>query len=561
MSRSGKRESRESDTEKKERKRHRHHRSRSSKSNKTNSIVKNMFWGLLMNFFYIIRLLIDKLVDTVLEWYLGNKKVCPALQKDFFITKSAVEIAEMIRTQELKSYQVVNAYINRIIETNPVINAIIDGPFMDALDEATKVDERIGKGLISEEEFSEKPFLGVPFTTKDSTAVEGKLFTWGIIARKNLKAKEDAECVRLMKEAGAIIIATTSIPEINRWQETRNNLIGQTNNPYDSRRTVGGSSGGEGAVISSCGTAFGLGTDIGGSIRMPAYYCGIFGHKPTTGLVNTRGCTGRTGLEKDTMVVAGPMTRYAVDLKPIFEVLIGPKNSNILKLNVKVDVKKLRYFYCMDNGDMKCSQICSEVKQSMDKVVQHFYSITGEVVNFVKLKGAEASSKLWRYWMTQEPGNFNQMLGNSKEVNPIIELIKKLAGQSDYTLAAIYSLIDSILPAEKAEKMRKITKELDEEIQELLGDDGILLYPSSTYVAPFHYAAFIQVYNFHYWSLFNVLHLPATQVPLGLNSRGIPLGIQVVATRNRDRDCLAVAEELEREFGGWVAPFIINNKN
>jgi fatty acid amide hydrolase 2 len=140
---------------------------------------------------------------------------------------------------------------------------------------------------------------------------------------------------------------------------------------------------------------------------MPAYYCGIFGHKPTSGLVNTRGCTFRTGNEKNTMVVAGPMTRYAMDLKPIFEILVGSKNANNLKLNEKVDVKKLRYFYCLDSGDLKCSKICSEVRNSIDKVVKHFYDISGRDVEFVKLKGAESSAKLWRYWMTQA-GYFNE---------------------------------------------------------------------------------------------------------------------------------------------------------
>lgn len=293
---------------------------------------------------------------------------------------------------------------------------------------------------------------------------------------------------------------------------------------------------------------------------MPAYYCGIFGHKPSSGLVNTRGCTLRNGTEKNTMVVAGPMTRYAMDLKPILEVLVGPKNAHMIKLNERVEVKKLRYFYCLDNGDLKCSAICSEVKQTIEKVAAHLYDISGRDVEFVKLKGAETSSKLWRYWMTQEPASFGYLLGNSKEVNPLIEVGKKLIGQSEFTLASIFSLIDSILPAEKAEKMKKITKELDEEIEKLLGDDGVLIYPSSTYAAPFHYAAFAQLYNFNYWSLINVLHLPATQVPIGLNSQGLPLGLQVVAGKNRDRLCLAVAEELDREFGGWVAPFASVNE-
>lgn len=180
-------------------------------------MFKDMLWSLFVNFIYIIRLLVDKFVDTVLESYLGDKKKCPDLKKDFFVTKSAVEIAELIRNEEITSYQVVNAYINRIIETNPILNAVVDGPFLDALDEAKKIDDRIKKGLVSIQEFSEKPFLGVPFTTKDSTAVAGRLQTLGIIARKTHKATEDAECVKLMKEAGAIVIATSNIPEINRW--------------------------------------------------------------------------------------------------------------------------------------------------------------------------------------------------------------------------------------------------------------------------------------------------------------------------------------------------------
>lgn len=288
---------------------------------------------------------------------------------------------------------------------------------------------------------------------------------------------------------------------------------------------------------------------------MPAYYCGIFGHKPTSGVVNMRGCTLRTGLEKNTMVVAGPMTRYAMDLKPIFEVLVGPKNANILKLNEKVDVKKLRYFYCLDSGEMRCSPLCGDTKNTIHKVVTHFYNISGSDVQLVKLKGAEYTAKLWRYWMTQEPAEFNYLLGNSKPVNPLIELFKKLTWQSDYTLASIFSLIDGILPKEKAEKMKKITEELIEELEELLGDDGILIYPSCTNPAPFHCAPFVQLYNFSYWSLINVLHFPATQVPMGINSYGLPLGVQIVATPNRDRHCLAVAEELDRQFGGWVAPF------
>lgn len=293
---------------------------------------------------------------------------------------------------------------------------------------------------------------------------------------------------------------------------------------------------------------------------MPSYYCGLFGHKPSPYMINTRGCTMRVGTEKDSMVVAGPMVRSAKDLLPTMEVLVGPKNANILKLSQKVQVQKLRYFYALENCDMKCSKVCGDVCQAIKKVTDHFERLTGQPVEIVKLEGLRKSSKLWRYWMTQEPQVFGKLLGNGKDLNPIVELVKKLCGMSEYTLASVFSLMDSILPQEDAYIMKTTTKQLMDEIDELLGDDGILFYPPTTSVAPFHYQSFFSLYNFSYWSIFNVLHLPVTQVPLGLNSQGLPLGVQVVATKNRDRHCIAVAQELEDEFKGWVPPFAIENK-
>lgn len=100
---------------------------------------------------------------------------------------------------------------------NPLVNAIVDGPFKDALDEVRTIDERIAAGSITEKEFTRKPFLGVPFTVKDSTAAKGRLQTLGLVARQFTRAKADAECVRLVKEAGGVLLATTNIPEVNRW--------------------------------------------------------------------------------------------------------------------------------------------------------------------------------------------------------------------------------------------------------------------------------------------------------------------------------------------------------
>ena len=195
---------------------------------------------------------------------------------------------------------------------------------------------------------------------------------------------------------------------------------------------------------------------------MPAFYCGVFGHKPSTKSINTRGCSMRTGKEMSTMVVAGPMTRYASDLRPLMNLLIDPAKKECLKLNEKVDVKKLKYFYMSENGDIKCSPVSGDLQGAMKKVLRYFHDLTGIPPAPVKFPGPSSSCKMWRYWMTQEPANFNLLLGGGSPINPMVELGKKIVGKSEFTLAAIFALLDDILPAENADKIKEITRQCDE---------------------------------------------------------------------------------------------------
>lgn len=276
---------------------------------------------LLLIFVRLFHIIKDIILYSIFQIIADKKLQFPPLTaNNKYLTHSAFELARMIRNRELTSYQLTLDCVNRLNQVNPVINAIVDGPFIEALAQAAMIDMKIQNRYFDAEYISQHPLLGVPFTVKDSTAVKGQLHTIGLVSRRNELAQEDADCVTLIKNAGAIILATTNIPEVNRWQETRNNIIGQTRNPYDSRRTVGGSSGGEAAIIAACGSPFGIGTDIGGSIRMPAFFCGIYGHKPTVGLISMKGCTMRTGEESSTMVVVGPMCRSAFDLRPLLSV-------------------------------------------------------------------------------------------------------------------------------------------------------------------------------------------------------------------------------------------------
>lgn len=250
-----------------------------------------------------------------------------------------------------------------------------------------------------------------------------------------------------------------------------------------------------------------------------------------------------------------------IDLQLLSQILADPRYESRLKLDVKVNVKKLRFFYANDLGDILTPSPSREMRDTLAKVTGHLEEISGKMCKRVRFEGMKKTAKLFRYWMTQEPASFSNLLGNGEEdVNGIVELIKLCMGQSRFTLASILSLLQDYLPLKKVNELRDTTEQLKTELETMLGDDGILIFPSNSSAAAFHYSPYLQLYRFSYFSIFNVLRVPVTQVPVGLDSKGLPLGVQVVGPAFRDRDCIAVAEELERAFGGWIPPFkTVNN--
>lgn len=423
------------------------------------------------NFLLQVLFFIRSLIDSFIDWFFGlaiyddrHKKVLPKVKNEL-ILESAVSLARKIRNQEVKSRTVVAAYIERIEQVNPFLNAMVDSRFDLALKEAEEVDVALSNNTYSIEELEKnKPFFGVPFTTKESVSCEGLSFTFGLLSRRKEKGQEDAELVRLMKEAGGILLGVTNIPELNLWCETRNNLFGQTLNPYNTTRTVGGSSGGEAAIISSCGSPIGIGTDIGGSVRMPAFYCGLFGHKPTTDLTPMKGTTRRTGEEKNSMVSAGTITRHSEDIIPFLKVLVKDKLS-LLTLDKKVDIQDLKICYMEDSNDPRSSRVCSELTQALRKAVNYLQEESKKPCEKVTLDGMRYSYRLWRYWLAKEPYQFEDELGNrEKQVNVFRELPLKLLGKSDFTLAAIFKLIDHYLPKEDSIWAEATTETLKRDI-------------------------------------------------------------------------------------------------
>lgn len=528
------------------------------KPEKTSMICQGMFCSIIRNAFIIFRTYFDLFIDFIfsLHWNDYRQNILDLDKNHNILAKSALTLAKDIREKRLKSVELVTACIERIRLVNPVLNAVTDQRYKAALAEAREVDQKIEAGL-SDDDFKKRPFLGVPFTAKESHGVEGLLYTFGIRSRRTVRAPSDAECVRLLREAGAIPVAVTNVPEINKWQETYNMVFGLTKNPYHTGRTTGGSSGGEAALMAALATPISLCSDIGGSTRMPAFFCGLFGYNPTANITSLKGSLQRSG-DEDTMASIGFVSRHVEDLAPLTKIVAAPR-ADLLKLDQSVDLKKIKYFYVETSKDLRLSSIQPDLRKAMRRVIIKLTeeaADTGNAPETYYHDGFNYMFVLWRYWMTKEKETFAEMLANKQgTVNGLVELVKKVFGQSDFTLAAILKLLDDqILPPVDKEWAEDLTKKLREDLLNKLGDDGVLIFPSAPIPAPYHYSFFLRPFNFAYWGIFNVLRIPSVQVPLGLNSDGIPLGVQVVSGPNNDAKCLAVAAHMEKLFGGYVPP-------
>eukprot|EP00095_Tigriopus_kingsejongensis_P007418 maker-scaffold955_size76929-snap-gene-0.14 protein:Tk07418 transcript:maker-scaffold955_size76929-snap-gene-0.14-mRNA-1 annotation:"hypothetical protein BRAFLDRAFT_254371" len=491
--------------------------------------------------------------------YENSHRTLPPLDNPILLLP-ATDLARKIRSRELRSTEVLEAYIQRIKTVNPTLNCIVDTRFHEALAEAREADALLADPSTDKEALAQsKPYLGVPFTTKDCFAVQGLSWTSGLLARKGQKASLDADTVQLMREAGAIPMGVTNVSELCMWWESSNNVYGRTNNFYHNGRIVGGSSGGEGCAISSGASIFGIGSDVGGSIRMPAFFNGIFGHKPSSGAVSNYGQLPTAGPIVNTFLATGPMCRYAQDLMPMFKVLTGPKKAQELGLDKKVDIKKLRIFYMVDDGGHPAmTPVDSDLRQVQKELVQKLEQVHGLQAKRVELKHFYYSGQIWSHMMSSDasaPSFASELKEKAGEINPYWELLKWMCFKSSvHTLPALaLAITDKFVGPEASDHATFLNKyrELKQELQALLGDDGILLYPSHPTPAPYHGQPLLRPFNFSYTGIFNVLKVPVTQCPLGLSSQGVPMGIQVVGGDNCDRSTLALALEIEKMFGGW----------
>ncbi|XP_035375561.1 fatty-acid amide hydrolase 2-B isoform X3 [Electrophorus electricus] len=489
---------------------------------------------------------------------------------------------------------------------------MVNDRFSSALSEAAHVDQLIEEHTGGEEVLQEQlPLLGVPLSVKGSFFLQGMPCSVGMISRAGVISSEDAPHVALLKRAGAIPLGVTNTSELCMWMETSNHLHGITNNPYDIGRTSGGSSGGEGSIVSSGGSVIGIGSDIGGSIRMPCFFNGIFGHKPTPGIISNVGQHPAVSGLHDEFLSAGPLCRYAEDLLLMTRVMAGA-NADKLSLSLEVDLKKLRFFTVVDDGGSPLtSPVDKQLMRAQRKVVRQLEEDLGVRVKDISFPQLKYSYQIFDTFLAlpdkdgKPPQSFVELMSDGGPgAWPLWELIKWLFGKCDHTLPTIgnmpakpnkckktpktqshvsshsgplappglpmdtasafwswvhseswsWALLVSTCSATPSQFILQQKETLQREMDEVLGTDGVLLYPSHPLLAPRHHHPIFTPFNFSYTGIFNILGLPVSQCPLGLNEEGLPLGVQVVAGRLQDHLTLAMARYLERAFGGWREP-------
>lgn len=470
-------------------------------------------------------------------------------------TRSATELAAAIRAGETTSREVVGAHVELLRRANPTLNAIVADRYEAALADADAADARVAA---AEDPAMLPPLLGVPCTIKESIALAGMPNAAGLVARSAFRSEASAPAAQRLIDAGAIPLGVTNTSELCMWIESNNHLYGRTRNPYDATRIAGGSSGGEGAAVGSGGSPVGLGSDVGGSIRGPAFFNGVFGHKPSCGIVPMTATYPPASGEIARMVANGPLVRRAEDLMPVLRALAGPDDGDPTTHDAPAlgdpDTVSLAGLRVVIAEDAFVSPISRELLAARERAA-------GALV--------AAGARIERVSMRSMRGIYEPFLASLGDGDTTLTDLMIGEGALPVTWRGLFSRggphtiptrlligaerVSARAPQGRLKRAVEAGRAFAAEVAETIGD-GVLLHPPYPNVAPRHGRTVGRLWWIHPMAVFNLAAVPVTEVPLGLGSAGLPVGVQVAAAPGRDHVSIAVALELERVFGGWVPP-------
>ena len=454
---------------------------------------------------------------------------------------SASEMAKMIRERKVSSREIVRAHLDRIAHINPKVNAIVQLHADRALAEAAERDATLQRSEIK------GPLHGVPITLKEMIDTQGDYVTLGTTGLKHHKAETDATVAIRLRQAGAIILGKTNMPEFASGAETDNLIYGRTANPYNLAHSSGGSSGGGAAIVAAGGSALDIGNDVGGSLRIPAHYCGVATVRPTIGRIPSTGVGDamRTGLFK-LLWTEGPLTRTVSDLDLVLRILCGPDGldlctipGDIGTMNA-VQLKTLRIAYFTDNA---VSRVTSETKATVER--------SARVLSDLGARVNEDTPSV----ISQGFSLFSDLLGARGAEG--FEAALQSAG-SDEASPMLLQLMDHLRPSacNLATFMNRWVQWdiYRRKVLEFMQGYDVMLCPVTARPALSHHLSMWNeevIPEISYCWAISLTCLPSVVVRAGTSDEGLPIGVQIVARPWREDVALATAQQIETNLGGW----------
>ena len=471
----------------------------------------------------------------------------------------AYELADKIKNKEISSLELTQHFIDRIEKYDGKINAVVVRTFEDALEAAKKADDTISK------KNSLGPLHGIPMTIKESYNIQGQCTTWGIPDYKGNIAKEDGLAVKRLKKAGAHFLGKTNVPMNLADFQSYNDIYGITGNPWDLKRTPGGSSGGSAAALAAGFCSLEAGSDIGGSIRNPAHYCGVFGHKPSHGIIPSSGHELIPNVPEPDLSVCGPLARSAKDLEIALDVMAGPmeRRSKGWQLNLaECNKTSLKDFKVAIWSNDELAPVSKEIAQRCEEVGNKLNSV-GTTVSFAAKPEHDFMKAEINYQLLLQ--SVMQSGLPEDEYQKIEELASSL-DKNDLSVDAILAK-GTVLSHRNWLRQNYAREQIKISWSKFFEEWDVLICPQLATTAIEHDHKKIsertvmvdnqeqRYFQQIFWPGLAVnAHLPSTVFPTGLSSDGMPIGLQVIGGAYEDKTTIKFAELYEEEFKTFVVP-------
>ncbi|MGB9369685.1 MAG: amidase [Xanthobacteraceae bacterium] len=473
--------------------------------------------------------------------------------------KSATELASLIRRRKVSALELLDHFLARIEKYNPKLNAVI---WMDrdkarkrakAADAALKRGKRLGA------------LHGVPMTIKESFQVAGSPTTWGVPAMKDNVTVTTAVLAQRMIDAGVTLFGKTNVPILLADWQSYNAIYGTTNNPWDTSRTPGGSSGGSSAALAAGLTGIEAGSDIGSSIRNPAHYCGVFGHKPTYGLVTPRGQALPGVVTPSDISAVGPLARSAQDLDVALDIMAGPDPDDGAYLKValpKCEKTSLKQFRIAVKFTDPASEVDGEYADQLQAMADKLAKAGAKVK---EAEPAIDTARLYDVYVRLLRAATSARMPDS-DIDDLKRAVTE--GETDEFLART---VDGVtMPHRRWLQLNNERHQMRLAFNAFFKDYDILLCPVAASAAFPHdhshegkrWRRRIPVNGKQasptdqlFWAGYSgLVYLPSTVGPTGLTRSGLPVGYQAITAQGRDKTSLAFAKLAEKTFGGFTPP-------